>query len=245
MAALLADPSIDDRPKLAAIGALLKSRRLLVIFDDFEQNLSPGGEAFLDPAAEEVITALVGAADTGALLITCRYPLPGPDRFLATLPVPPLSATELRRLFLRLPALRDLDAEDRRLLMRTIGGHPRLIEFTDALLRGGHANFRHVQTRLRDLAKAQRIDLAAGPALAGAIDQAMLLGSADILLTELLALLSPAQAQILRQVAVCRAPMTLDDLAFTLTPATGDNNGDNVAGPGRAGLRADVDRLTA
>ena len=44
----------------------------------------------------------------------------------------------------------------------------------------------------------------------------MILGSADILLTELLGLLTPRQAAILAQVAVCRAPMTLDDLAFTL-----------------------------
>ena len=129
------------------------------MFDDFEQNLTPGGEAFLDPAIGEVITGLADAAETGALLVTCRYPLPGPDRFLAQVPIPPLSAAELRRMFLRLPALRDLDAEDRRLLTRTIGGHPRLIEFTDALLRGGRASLRHVQVKLRDLARAEGIDL--------------------------------------------------------------------------------------
>ena len=39
-------------------------------------------------------------------------------------------------MFLCLPALAELDPADRRLLTRTIGGHPRLIEFTDALLRG-------------------------------------------------------------------------------------------------------------
>ena len=73
----------------------------------------------------------------------------------------------------------------------------------------------------------------------------MLLGSADILLTELLALLTPRQAQVLRQVAVCRAPMTLDDLAFTFTPAAA-GGGDPVGGeqPDLARLRADVDRLT-
>ena len=129
------------------------AERLLVVFDDFEQNLTPGGGAFADPAIDEVITALADAAETGGLLVTCRYPLPGPDRFLARIPIPPLSAAELRRMFLRLPALADLDLEDRRLLMRTIGGHPRLIEFTDALLRGGRASLRHVQARLRDLAR--------------------------------------------------------------------------------------------
>ena len=46
----------------------------------------------------------------------------------------------------------------------------------------------------------------------------MVLGSADILLTELLNLLTARQAAILTQVAISRAPMSLDHLAFTLTP---------------------------
>ena len=149
---LLADPGIDDEPKLAAVAGLLAARQLLVVFDDFEQNLTAGGQDFLDPAISEVMSMLAEAARTGALLITCRYPLPGPDRFLVDVPLPPLSAAELRRMFLRLPALADLDPDDQRLLIRTIGGHPRLIEFTDALLRGGRASLRHVQVKLRDLA---------------------------------------------------------------------------------------------
>ena len=85
-------------------------------------------------------------------------------------------------MFLRLPALRDLDADDRRLLVRAIGGHPRLIELTDALMRGGTADFRHVQRKLRDLAARQGVSLARETPLETALDQAMLLGSADILL---------------------------------------------------------------
>ena len=240
--ARLTDPSTDDGPKLAAVAFVLRTQQLLVAFDDFEQNLSPGGETFLDPAIGDMLTALADAAQTGALLLTCRYPLPGPDRFLARIPIPPLSQAELRRLFLRLPKLRDLDIEDRRLLTRTIGGHPRLIEFTDALLRGGHASFRHVQARLRDLARAEGLDLRPGRPLETALDQAMLLGSADILLTELLTLLTPAQEAILRQAAVCRAPMTLDDLAFTLIPDAGDSTGTHGP-PDLAALQDDVDRL--
>ena len=135
-----------------------------MVFDDFEQNLSTGGDAFLDPAIDEVISGLADAAGPGALLVTCRYPLPGPDRFLAPVPVPPLSPAELRRLFLRLPALRDLGTEDRRLLMRTIGGHPRLIQFTDALLRGGRSSLMPVQVKLRDLAQRQGLRPARSPA---------------------------------------------------------------------------------
>ncbi len=229
----------DDGPKLAVVAGLLAEHELLVVFDDFEQNLTRGGEEFTDPAFDDILTNLADAAGTGGLLVTCRYALPGPDRFLARIPVPALSAAELRRLFLRLPALRDLDGEGRRVLARAVGGHPRLIEFTDALLRGGRSGFRHVQARLRELAREQRADLAAGRSLDGAVEQALLLGSADILLEGLRDLLTGSQEAVLRQVAVCRAPMTLDDLEFTLTtPGAGAS-----AGPGRVQLAADVTRL--
>ena len=240
----LADPGIDDGPKLAGIAGLLATQRLLVVFDDFEQNLSPGGDAFLDPAISEVIAALADAAETGGLLVTCRYPLPGLDSILVQVPIPPLSQAELRRLFLRLPALRDLKSEDRRLLMRTIGGHPRLIEFTDALLRGGRASLKQVQVKLRDLARREGLKLGHDRSIESAVNQAMLLGSADILLTELLTLLTPAQTDVLRQVAVCRAPMTLEDLAVTLAPSTDAGTPLAEGQPDLAVLRADVDRLT-
>ncbi len=243
---LLADPRCDDGPKLAAIAGLLAGRRLLVVFDDFEQNLTAGGREFLDPATSEVVSALADAPEAGALLVTCRYPLPGPELFLAEVPVPALSAAELRRMFLRLPALAELDPAGQRLLTRTIGGHPRLIEFTDALLRGGRSSLRHVQVRLRDLAREQGIDVRQDRPVTQAVDQAMILGSADILLSGLLALLTPGQAAVLAQVAVCRAPMTLDDLAFTLS--SGADPGGAAPSPADgpptlAELRADAARL--
>ena len=66
-----------------------------------------------------------------------------------------------------MPALHDLDAADRRLLTRTIGGHPRLIEFVDALMRGGRSSLKDVQVKLRDLARTQGVDLARDRALTG------------------------------------------------------------------------------
>ena len=235
---LLADPGMDDGPKLAAVAGLLADCQLLVVFDDFEQNLSPGGDEFLDPAIGEALTTLADAAQAGALLVTCRYRLPGPDRFLAEVPVPALSAAELRRMFLRLPALAELDPADQLLLIRTIGGHPRLIEFTDALLRGGRSSLHHIQARLRDLARDHDVDVRQDRPVARAVDQAMILGSADILLTELLALLTSRQAAVLAQVAVCRAAMTFDDLAFTFSPGA-----DPGSSPSLAELRADTARL--
>jgi tetratricopeptide (TPR) repeat protein len=240
--ALLTDPAVDDPLKLATITGLLDTERLLVVFDDFEQNLTPGGQDFLDPAIGEVLAGLADAASTGALLLTCRYPLPGPDLFLAGIALPPLSRAELRRLFLRLPALRELDASDRALLTRTIGGHPRLIEFTDALLRDGRASLMQVQLKLRDLAHHQGIDLTEERTLQQAADQAMVLGSADILLTELLALLTDRQHAVLLQVAVCRAPMTPSDLHYALTTSPGASPPE-ASQPDLAALRADVHHL--
>lgn len=70
------DSGNDDGPKLAVIATLLASCRLLVVFEDFEQNLSPGGKAFLDLAIGKVMSSLTDAANTGALLVTSRYSLP-------------------------------------------------------------------------------------------------------------------------------------------------------------------------
>ena len=243
----LRDSQAEDLAKLPLVGRLLRTVRLLVVFDDFEQNLTaPGDEAFTDPIIAEVLTGLAEAARTGGLLVTCRYRLPGTDRTLVEVGLPALSPSELRRLFWRLPALRDLDAADRRLLTRTIGGHPRLIEFVDALLRGGRANLFHVQDKLRDLATQHGIDLTrrpnSGAALDQATEQAMQLGAADILLDDLLALLPPTQVAVFHQIAVSRAPMNLDDLGYALSA---DPPPDEPSSTDPAALPADVDRLSA
>ena len=47
---VLADPGTDDVPKLAVVARLLRDHRLLVVLDDFEQNLTVGGERLPRPA---------------------------------------------------------------------------------------------------------------------------------------------------------------------------------------------------
>jgi hypothetical protein len=127
----LTRPDVDDSTKLQLICVLLSHSRLLVLFDDFEQNLelAQTGARFSDPGFAEIFDILCQSADVGKLLVTSRYPPPGVDVFLLDVRVPPLSGAELRRLMLRLPALRDLQAADRKVLIDTIGGHPRLLEF--------------------------------------------------------------------------------------------------------------------
>jgi hypothetical protein len=242
-AALLRDPAVDDPTKLTAVERLLATRRLLVVLDDFEQNLGPGGLDWLDDSVADIVDRLAQAAAAptgGALLITCRYPLPtvpgGAPPPLAGIAVPPLTSAELRRMFLRMPALRDLPADDRALITRSIGGHPRLIEFVDALMRGGRSNLAHLRGRLAGLASRQGVDWRQQRDVTAAAAQAVMLGAADILLEDLLGLLTPHQTGVLHQVAVSRAPMTHDDLAYALT-------GQQPTGPD-ADLARAVERLT-
>ena len=203
---------VEDMRKLGVIMRLLHRERLLLLFDDFEQNLSADSSEFLDRGFAEIFQALLAAARTGRVLVTCRYPIPGAEGLLRV-DVPPLSPAELRRLFLRLPALRDLDAQDRRLITRTIGGHPRLIEFVDVLLRQGRANFAHVTQKLRTLAREAHLDVTSPRSVEQGVAQAVVLGSRDIVLDVLVAGLSPAQRELVVQAAVSSAPFAREDLA--------------------------------
>ncbi|MBX6751642.1 MAG: CHAT domain-containing protein, partial [Micromonosporaceae bacterium] len=253
--ALLAAPG---EQQLAFVQDLLRTQRLLLVFDDFEQNLTVGGGEFLDPGFAEIFGNLCAAAATGRLLVTCRYPLPA-DLDLVDVPVPPLSRAELGRLLLRLPALANLTGEDRRTIVDTIGGHPRLIEFTDALMRGqgGRGRLASVAKRLRalagsDIVIARRPEQA--PGAAEAARQAVILGTRDILLDALLGQLTASQRAVLLQAAVSRVPFSVADLAFALAGAPVDPsaperafkvvNGLPPADVARA-VEADADHLIA
>ena len=213
---LLTRPDVDDTTRLEVVAQLLTQTKLLVLFDDFEQNLSvtDAGVAFSDPGFEEVFGELCAVADVGRLLVTSRYPVPGAETLLHRIALRSLSPAELRRLLLRLPALRDLAGEERRAVIDTIGGHPRLLEFANALLRGGKSNLKEVSARLRRLSEPGE-KLAAKRSTPEAIRDAVLLGSRDILLDELWSLLTGEQRELLLQAAVSREPQSLAELAVS------------------------------
>ncbi|WP_198169468.1 CHAT domain-containing protein, partial [Herbidospora daliensis] len=211
----LMDPATDDTTKIGVIGRLLHQARLLIVFDDFEQNLNADGSKFTDEGFAETFAQFCRQAHRGRLLVTCRYPLPDDD-FLVDVAIPPLSRAELRRMLLRLPALRDLSPEDRRTLMVTIGGHPRLLEFVNALLNNGRGQLKEVTTKLRKLARDHHITLTTKPTLDTAVDEAVLLGTRDILLEQLLGLLSTEERTVLLQCAISRAPMSVEDVVWAV-----------------------------
>ncbi|MEJ2851873.1 MULTISPECIES: CHAT domain-containing protein, partial [unclassified Saccharothrix] len=213
-AAILRAPEVDTTAKIGVVVRLLATTKLLLLFDDFEQNLDPEGR-FHDPGFAELFGLLCDNTRAGRLLVTCRHPVPDGDTLLRV-DLPPLSPAEQRRLFLRLPALRTLSTEDRQLVNATIGGHPRLLEFLDVLLRKGTAaDFRHITTKLRDLARHEHIDLRPNRDLTTGIADTVRLGTRDILLSALLAQLTPDQHELTLQASLARASLTLRDLAHT------------------------------
>lgn len=206
---------------LAALAVVLRSRRLVIHFDDFERNLSADGADFLDGSFGEVFVGLCRAASRGKILVGGRHPVPR-EVPLLRIEVPELSDVETLRLVLRLPALRELDDADRDVVLQAVGGHPRLLEFVDALLRGkkGRARLPEVTERLRRLAKQEGLQLARSAADAPdaeeATGQAIALAGRDMSLPELVESLTAVERDTLLQAAVSWIPLSYDDLAFAL-----------------------------
>ena len=237
-AGILRADEVAEVTKFDRVLHLLREHKMLLVFDDFEQNLTVGGDSFLDPTVATLFEDMCQAASAGRLLVTCRYQIPGTAGTLAEIPVGPLSPAELRRFLHRLPALRDLRIDDRRVIARTVGGHPRLLEFVDALLRHGHAaELRSVTTQLRKLAGDAGVDLSTGRDLPQAVTDAIRLGSANILLTELLGLLTDREREVVLQAAVSLTPIDLDDLSYALRSEAEDHTTDTTS--------ADIERLLA
>jgi tetratricopeptide (TPR) repeat protein len=99
-----------------------------------------------------------------------------------------------------------------------IGGHPRALEFVDALLRGGEARFPAVAEKLRRIAGDLELDLSAPPdSLDEAMQTALAIAAGDVLLEELLAIARrEGLAEILLQAAVSNLPVTPEGLARML-----------------------------
>ncbi|MFL5386555.1 MAG: TIR domain-containing protein [Longimicrobiaceae bacterium] len=219
---LLATDGIDDQVRLQLVAKALAEEPVLLVLDDFEQNLKPGGGEFLDPDVGIFLGLLAGSARNGRLLLTCRYPVPGTEDLLRRVSVGPLSHAETLKLLQRLESLRGSDPSDLAAVVRVIGGHPRMLEFLDALLRGGKGRLPHVTKKLRDVLAGEGVDTAGTVAdLDEGIAAAVALGARDVLLSELLAIARSEQIdEALLQAATSNLPVEPAGLARML--ADGD-----------------------
>ena len=166
-------------------------------------------------------------ADPGAsrLLVTSRYPftLPGgAERALSFRQLGALSRAETMKLAWSLPALDKLDEGQLEQVWRLAGGHPRSLEYLDALLSGGDARYPDVTARLTPpsagrLSGADRGQwLAARTGLDAALAETVALAADDVLLDDLLTRLAevPGAAGLLLGVSVYREPVDHNAVLF-------------------------------
>ena len=144
------EPKEPWRDRLdALLSDVLGEVPLALLLDNFEDNLVDGTVA--DEALATLLALWVASPGRSRLVFTCRYPFVLPDEAQAALEfvhLGPLSFAETRKLILRLPGLKALPTADQRRVYEEVGGHPRALEYLDALLSGGKARFPDVQKRL-------------------------------------------------------------------------------------------------
>jgi tetratricopeptide (TPR) repeat protein len=209
-------------------GHVLDHVPVLLLLDNFEYSLRPDGDAGY-AVGDEVLARLLAAwvADPGRsrLLVTCRYrfALPaGAEQALSFRQLGALSRAETMKLAWSLPALDKLDEGQLEQVWRLAGGHPRSLEYLDALLSGGQARYPDVTARL-DAAIARRLSaadrgqwLASRTSLEGALAETVALAADDVLLKDLLGRLAGVRgaADLLLGVSVYREPVSINAVLF-------------------------------
>jgi tetratricopeptide (TPR) repeat protein len=242
LGARLQEPISSEAVLFQRLRQALAELPMLVVLDDFEQNLtSPGGAAFIDGAVAEQLIRLCEAmqGQQSKLLITSRHPLPEAalTALLAEQPLPPLSEGETGKLLLRLPAIERLSPAEQLTVRRVIGGHPRMLELLDALLRHGQGRSPAVSRRLAALQGSS--PQAPGASPLEAIDAALVLGARDVLLDELLALAREQGTEaVLLQLAVSNLPVSPRGLAWMLADGA-------ESGPAMQTVEAALNQLAA
>ncbi|MER5506151.1 tetratricopeptide repeat protein [Streptomyces sp. NPDC002766] len=207
----------------------------LVIVDNAEDLLTPAssgeGWEFADGDLAELLAAWVSAGPRTRLLVTSRYPFHLPRRAhrrLTAHHLGPLSLAETRKLIWRLPGLDALTPTEQRRAYADVGGHPRALEYLDALLRGGQARFPDIADRMeaaleaRGVADPERWLADIKGDLDTALAETVTLAVDDILLDTLLDQLNgvPGARQLLDGMAVYRAPVDVTGAAWQLSDLT-------------------------
>ncbi|MBA2695818.1 MAG: TIR domain-containing protein, partial [Actinobacteria bacterium] len=227
--AALVDATPPWRARLGLIrDVVLPQLPILLLLDNAEDNLTArpdtAGFEVLDADLAQLLadwTRLAGAR----LVITSRYPFVLPDRAhrrLAVHHLGPLSQAETRKLLWRLPALDALPPEQCRRAYVDLGGHPRSLEYLDALLSGGQARFADVAERLearleaRGIRRPERWLAGVEGDLDRALAETVTLTVDDVLLKSLLERLGavPLARRLLLGASVYQQPVDTTGLAW-------------------------------
>ncbi|WP_037499935.1 CHAT domain-containing protein, partial [Solirubrobacter soli] len=200
---------------------------LVLVLDNFEDNLSREAQraAVREPTLAALLAAIVHDPGAWRLLITSRYEFELPasaDRALEFRGLGPLSAAETRKLVWSLPALDALEDAEVDRVWRMVGGHPRALEYLDALLSHGAGRYADITTRLTNALRDQLGEaettalLAAEWELDDALAQVATIAADDVLLDELLDTLAtvPGAEELLIGASVYREPIDINALLF-------------------------------
>ncbi|MFF1682457.1 TIR domain-containing protein [Streptomyces sp. NPDC058256] len=208
---------------------------VLMIVDNAEDLLtrttSGDGWQPSDQALADLLAAWTAASPRTRLLVTSRYPFSLPQRAHVRLTahhLGPLSLAETRKLIWRLPGLDALGPADQTRAYTDVGGHPRALEYLDALLRGGQARFPDIADRMeaaletRGIHDPERWLANVEGDLDTALAETVTLAVDDILLDTLLDELDnvPGARQLLDGLAVYRTPVDRTGAAWQLSQLT-------------------------
>ncbi|MEV7099501.1 CHAT domain-containing protein [Amycolatopsis sp. NPDC051045] len=219
----------------------LRSGILLVLDDPIGDPLesgTPGGSGYGEPEAGLVdfLDAWLGLGKLARLIVTSRHrePLTGSaGHRLRTHHLGPLSAAETRKLVFRLPALDRLPPADRQRVHHDLGGHPRALEYLDAVLRGGRplearkgsgTQLDGVMKRIGLALQAEGLDSGSWwreRALDTALAETVAITASDVLLHRLhdeLTASFPLAAELFVAASVYRVPVDAAALLWVVTP---------------------------
>ncbi|MGA5035687.1 tetratricopeptide repeat protein [Streptomyces capoamus] len=206
---------------------------VLMVVDNAEDLLVRSGDGWelADPALAAFLATWAAASPQTKLLVTSRYPFSLPQRAhkrLTTHHLGPLSLAETRKLIWRLPGLDTLSPADQHRAYTDVGGHPRALEYLDALLRGGRARFPDIANRMeaalenRGIPDPERWLADVEGDLDTALAETVTLAVDDILLDTLLDQLEdvPGARRLLDGMAVYRTPVDTTGAAWQLSQLT-------------------------
>ncbi len=225
---LAAQAEVSSADRVALLREnVLKVASALIVIDNFEDNLDrqgPGAEV-RDATLDELLADWVRDPADSRFLFTCRYPFRlanAAEQALVFKPVGPLSAAETLKFAWSLPALDRLTDQEIEHAWRVVGGHPRTLEYLDALLSKGATRYRDIRERLTSklehrLGPAEtETFLAAEYKLDDALAEVATLAADEVLLTELITMLAetPGAIDLLIGASVYREPIDTNALLF-------------------------------